>query len=46
MALPPRPGNSKIFIAERLTSKNETLAFHGRRLNCNDHFFLVTLEMV
>ena len=31
--------NNKIFITEKLTSKNETLAFHERRLKCSYHIF-------
>ena len=33
------PCSTKIFITKKLTSKNETLAFHGRTLKCKDHIF-------
>ena len=31
--------NSKIFANENLTFKNETLAFHERKLKCEGHIF-------
>ena len=33
------PGKTKTFITENLAFKNETLAFHGRRLKRNCHVF-------